>query len=137
MNPYLQPVSEDCMPTSSCVSERFSMRRWRVLGVPLAILGLALLTGPATAKDAPLSAVELYDGPSGPSYAIISGIAINQKNEVRGCGASDKAIAKNTYNDAQKIVLAAGMSLEYTQSNGFVLTKDGTPGCVVPSNIKF
>jgi hypothetical protein len=125
------------MPTSICVSERTSLRQLRALGLPMALLGLVLLTDPATAKDAPLSAVELYDGPSGPAYVIISGVTINQKNEVRGCGATEKAIAKNTYGDAPKIVLAAGMSLEYTQSNGLVLTKDGTPGCVVPSNIKF
>jgi hypothetical protein len=29
------------------------------------------------------------------------------------------------------------MSLEYTASNGLSLIKDGQPGCVVPSNVKY
>jgi hypothetical protein len=108
------------------------------LRVPLsaALFALAIAAGPAPAKDAALSAVELYDGPNGPSYVLISDITINTKNEVRGCGTST-TIAKNAYGDLPKIVLAPGMSLEYTASNGLALTRDGSPACVVPSNVKF
>jgi hypothetical protein len=101
-----------------------------------AALGLGLFAGQALAKDAPLSAVELYDGSSGPSYVLISDITINTKNEVKECPSSS-AIPKNAYGDLQKIVLGPGMSLEYTQSNGLSLTKDGSSACVVPVNVKY
>ncbi len=101
-----------------------------------ALLSLSFASVSAYGKDAPLSAVELYDGPSGPAYVLISDVTINTKIELRGCGSSDK-ITKNAYGDSQKVVLGPGMSLEYTAADGLVLTKDGAPSCVAPSNVKF
>lgn len=124
------------MAPSILISKKALIPNLPAVGFYLALFAAAIVTAPALAKDAPLSAVELYDSPSGPSYVLISDITINTKNEVRGCGSSDK-IAKNAYGDLPKIVLGAGMSLEYTAANGLALTKDGAPACVVPSNVKF
>lgn len=128
------------MALSILIPQKNCFAKTRILRFFTPFLGLALFAGPAVApavaKDAPLSAVELYDGPSGPSYVLIADISINTKNEVRACGSSDK-IAKSAYGDLQKVVLSPGMSLEYTPANGLVLTKDGSPSCVVPSNVKF
>jgi hypothetical protein len=128
-------VSEDSMTPSRLAPKNRFPAPFRA-HFSVALLALAITAGSALAKDAPLSAVELYDGPNGPSYVLISDITINTKNEVRGCGSS-VTIAKNAYGDLPKIVLGAGMSLEYTASNGLALTKDGSPACVVPSNVKF
>jgi hypothetical protein len=124
------------MGTPMSVSVKSHGWKSRALHSVATLFSLSLLAAPVLAKDAPLSAVELYDGPSGPSYVLISDVTINTKIEVRGCGSSDK-IGKSAYGDLPKIVLASGMSLEYTQTNGLALTKDGSAACVVPSNVKF
>ena len=124
------------MAPSTQVSKRVSSRHFILGLLPIAVFSLALLPPTVSAKNPPLSAVELYDGPNGPAYVLISDITINTKNELRGCGSVDK-ITKNAYGDSPKIVLAAGMTLEYTQSNGLVLTKDGASSCVAPSNVRF
>jgi hypothetical protein len=141
MNPKSVQVPEGGMTPSRFVFKRSFIARWlsaRVSGVRVlvALFALAAMAAPAVAKDAPLAAIELYEGASGPAYVIISDVTINTKNEVRGCG-STAAIAKGAYGDLPKIVLGPGMSLEYTASNGLSLIKDGQPGCVVPSNVKY
>jgi hypothetical protein len=99
---------------------------------------LAVSGSGAYAKDAPLSAVALYDGANGPAYVLISDIQINQKAELRSCGSSaPRNIDKSTYNDAPKVFLAAGETLDYTADSGLSLTKDGISICVAPSNVKF
>ena len=120
---------------SICANLPVARRRGVRLAVTAA-LATAFLSSASLAKDAPLSAVELYDGPSGPAYVLISDVTINTKNEVRGCG-STASIPKGAYGDLPKIVLGPGMSLEYMQSNGLVLTKDGAASCVVPTNVKY
>lgn len=120
---------------STCPNPRIAGSR-TLRFVATAALATALFSGVSLAKDAPLSAVELYDGQSGPAYVLISDVTINTKNEVRGCG-STASIPKGAYGDLPKIVLSPGMSLEYTKSNGLSLTKDGATSCVVPSNVKY
>jgi hypothetical protein len=116
--------------------KRASNHHLAFASLAMAIFIAALWPRTVSAKNPPLSAVELYDGPNGPAYVLISDITINTKNELRSCGSGDK-ITKGAYGDSPKIVLAAGMTLEYTQSNGLVLTKDGAGSCVAPSNVKF
>ena len=127
--------SEDMVP-SRHIPNSVSIRHFHCRLLAMVLFTVALLVQSASAKDAPLSAVELYDGPNGPAYVLITAVTINNKNELRGCGSGD-AITKRAYGDSPKIVLAADMTLEYTQSDGLVLTRDGGSSCVAPSNVKF
>ncbi len=92
---------------------------------------------PVQARDvSTLTAVELYNGPSGPAYVQISEVMINGKDELRACG-SEATIDKSAYGKLDKVSLASGVTLEYLSGSGLALTKDGQTTCVVPSNLKF
>jgi hypothetical protein len=100
-------------------------------------LGLA---GPAArAKEASLTAIELYDGASGAAYVQLADILINGKAELRSCaGSESNPIDKSTYNKFPKLVPASGGVLE-RGSDGVMRygAGDGQAACVVPENIKF
>jgi hypothetical protein len=102
-------------------------------GLAICCLG-ALLVAPLCAKEPTLTAVELYRDASGPAYVLISGVVFNGKIEVRNCGTATK-IDKPAYGKMQKIILAAGMAIEYGK-DGLTLTSDKTSTCVVASNLK-
>ena len=103
--------------------------------VALFLASVAVL--PVQARDvSTLTAVELYNGPSGPAYVQISEVMINGKDELRACG-SEATIDKSAYGKLEKASLASGATLEYQSGGGLALTKDGQTTCVVPSNLKF
>jgi hypothetical protein len=93
-------------------------------------------TAPLLAKDAPLTAIELYTGSSGPAYVHITDVLINGKIELRSCNSTPK-IEKSAYGKLPKVFLAPGASLEYGADGVLVLTKDTVSSCVVPGNLKF
>ena len=98
-----------------------------------ALVAVSLL--PVQSKEAPLTAIELYDSPSGPAYVQITDVLINGKIEMRGC-ASTPSIDKSSYAKLQKVNLAVGDSLDYGTDGRLTLAKNATSTCVVPGNLK-
>jgi hypothetical protein len=90
----------------------------------------------AQAKDAPVSGIELYDGPNGAAYVQVTDLLINGKIELRTCTSATK-IDKSTYGRLQKITLTSATSLQRGLDGMLTLTKDSATVCVVPSNLKF
>src|ERR1700676_152416 len=104
---------------------------------PFCYIGLALVCGMcAQAKDAPVSGIELYDGPNGAAYVQVTDLLINGKIELRTCTSATK-IDKSTYGRLQKITLTSATSLQRGLDGMLTLTKDSATVCVVPSNLKF
>ena len=103
----------------------------------VALLFVAL-TGPALhSKEAPLTAIELFDGANGAAFVQISGLLINGKAEVRSCGGATQ-INKSTYGKLVKIQLNSSVtSLERDAQGTMNLTRGSAAECVVPSNLKF
>src|ERR1700730_15460220 len=106
--------------------------------VKLAILCLfvSLVVAPLRAKNASLTAIELYIGPNGPAYVHITDVLINGKFELRVCDSTPK-IDKSTYGRLAKVTLSAGASIEYGTDGVLTLKRDSTSSCVVPSDLKF
>ena len=102
----------------------------------LAILLLLLLSITTYAKDAPLTAVVLFDGPQGAAYVQISEASLNGKIEVRGCDGVSK-VDKNTYNGLSRLSLAGASSLQRGKDGVLTLTVNGKSSCILPSNLKF
>ena len=90
----------------------------------------------AQAKDGPVTAVALFDGPAGPAYAQIANVTLNAKTEVRICDGVPR-INKFAYDGMAKTQLAGAASLERVDDGTLVLTSGGKGICVVPSNLKF
>ncbi len=90
---------------------------------------------PIHAKEAPLSAIEIYNGPNGAAYLQISDVLINGKIEMRSCG-SATTIDKSSYGRLEKVTLATGMSLDYRSDGVLTLTNNSSSSCVVPINLK-
>ena len=75
----------------------------------LALVFVAL-TGPAVhSKDAPLTAIELFDGPNGAAFVQVTELLINGKAEVRSCGGATQ-INKSTYGKLIKIPLNSSVT---------------------------
>jgi hypothetical protein len=104
----------------------------------LIALLLVVLTSPAAfSKDAPLTAIELFDGPGGAASVQVTDLLINGKAEVRSCGGATQ-INKSTYGKLIKIPLNSSVtSLERDAKGVMNLTRGGAAECVVPSNLKF
>ena len=100
------------------------------------IVSIACLSTVAQAKDQPLTAIELYDGPKGAAYVQLTDVLINGKAELRGCGSS-QLIDKSTYGKLSKVSLAGAQSLERRNDGTLVLVQAGNASCVVPANLKF
>jgi hypothetical protein len=99
--------------------------------------GLAILLAPPLhAKDAALTAIELYNGSNGPAYVHITDVLINGKIELRSCSSTPR-IDKSTYGKLPKVILGPGASVEYGNDGVLMLTKESSSSCVVPSNLKF
>ena len=102
------------------------------------ILSLVVLTTPAArSKDAPLTAIELFDGSSGASFVQVTDLLINGKAEVRSCGGATQ-INKSTYGKLTKIPLNITVTSVERDAKGIMnLTRGTASECVVPSNLKF
>jgi len=87
------------------------------------------------AKEAPLNAIELYDGPNGAAYVQIAEFTINGKAEVRACGGVEK-IDKSGYSKLGKVLLSGATWLERGADGVMTITRDAVTTCVVPSNLK-
>jgi hypothetical protein len=89
------------------------------------------------AKDAPLSAIVLFDSPSGPAYVQITGATLNGKTELRTCDGVAK-FDKRSYDVMPRVQLKVGSVLQRTADGVLMLSMDATkPFCVVPNGIKF
>jgi hypothetical protein len=103
----------------------------------LALL-LVVLAAPAVhSKDAPLTAIELFDGPNGAAFVQVTDLLINGKAEVRSCGGATQ-INKSTYGKLVKIPLNSSVTSVERDAKGIMnLTRGSASECVVPSNLKF
>lgn len=90
-----------------------------------------------SAKDAPLSAIVLFDAASGPAYMQITGATLNGKTELRTCDGVAK-FDKRSYDVMPRVQLKVGAVLERTADGLLMLSMDGTkPFCILPNGIKF
>ena len=98
----------------------------------------ALLTSPAVhSKDAPLTAIELFDGPNGSAFVQVTELLINGKAELRSCGGATQ-INKSTYGKLIKIPLNSSVTSVERDAKGIMnLTRGSAAECVVPANLKF
>ena len=94
----------------------------------------------AMAKEQVLTAIELYDGPSGATYVLLNGVTISGKTEMRACkpcqgGPIDKA----TYSKLEKFQLTAGGKLERAADGvlRWTPTEGGEAVIVAPQSVKF
>ena len=103
------------------------------------ILGVGVLfSSCAFAKENPVTAIALFEGPSGPAYAQITGITLNGKSEIRVCdGVPGVKLNKTIYDNLLRIQLANGTALERGADGVLTLTVNSKPMCVVPSNLRF
>jgi len=131
--------------TGEIMTSRSTVQRINGLRSPLA--GILVAAGvclgwyapAASAKEAPLTAIELYDGPSGAAYVQLADVLINGKTEVRDCSPLGSAsVDKSSYNKMGKVLLAAGSVLE-RGADGVLRysSPSGQAICVVPANAKF
>jgi hypothetical protein len=105
----------------------------------LAVAGLGLVLPSAIAKDAPLTAIELYDGAKGPAYVQLGDVLINGKALVRDCSPMQSApMDKSAYSKLDKFLLAAGGVLD-RGADGVLhyQVAGGRQMCVVPEGVKF
>lgn len=96
----------------------------------------ALLSALAAAKETPVTAIALFDGPSGPAYAQITGLTLNGKSELRVCDGVDK-LNKAAYDTLLRVQLAGATYLERNAAGVLMLGINPKPVCIVPSNLKF
>lgn len=102
----------------------------------LASLFTALLATVAQAKDAPVTAIALFDAPSGPAYIQLAGLMLNGKTELRVCDGVAK-INKTAYDTLLRTQLVGATSLERGDDGILTLTTGAKSVCVVPGNLKF
>lgn len=89
------------------------------------------------AKDAPLSAIVLFDAPNGPGYVQIAGVSLNGKTELRVCDGVPK-IDKRSYDVLPRVQFKAATVLERNADGVLMLSMDGAkPFCVLPNGVKF
>jgi hypothetical protein len=121
------------------MQEARSQRSFLWKAVALTALGLSWNAPAALAKQASLTAIELYDGPSGAAYLQLGDVLINGKFEMRDCTPFQAgAIDKSAYGKMDKLALAPGGVVE-RGADGVLhyVTNQGTSLCVVPDNVKF
>jgi hypothetical protein len=89
------------------------------------------------AKDAPLSAVVLYNAPGGPAYVQVTGVTLNGKTELRVCDGVT-TVDKHGYDAMPRVQIKLASVLERTAEGTLLLSLDGgKPVCVLPNGIKF
>jgi hypothetical protein len=126
--------------TSDILVDGLAERRRFLAGIlVLAALGMAWVTPLAMAKDVPLMAIEVYDGPSGAAYVQLTDVLINGKIEMKDCTPfQNAAVDKSTYGKMGKVVLGVGGVLERGGDGVMRYTPGGgATVCVVPVNLKF
>jgi hypothetical protein len=118
----------------SVSSIRISVFTAAVFGV----LGLVSFAPPAMAKEASLTAIELYDGPNGSAYVELAEVLVNGKAELRECSVTDATVDKSAYGKMPKVVMVPDGILE-RGADGILRYSTGQKKdtCVVPVNVKF
>ena len=106
--------------------------------VSLRVLALAFAVSSLTAwaKDAPLTAIALYDTSKGAAYLQLTDILINGKAELRGCSDPAQKIDKSAYGKLPKVGIAGATALARGPNGVMLLVREGVATCVVPANIK-
>ena len=99
------------------------------------ILAMLLATS-GSAKENPVNAIALFDGPSGPAYVQITGLTLNGKSELRVCDGVPR-LNKTAYDGLLRVQLASGTAMERNAEGVLMLSMNAKPVCVVPSNLKF
>jgi len=103
----------------------------------LSLLLIVLVVPAVQSKDAPITAIELYDGPNGAAFVQLTGLLINGKAEVRSCTGVTQ-INKSNYGKLLKVALSPSLtSLERDAKGTMTLTRGTESECVVPTNLKF
>jgi len=105
----------------------------------LAAVGAGWVAPAAAAKDAPLTAIELYDGPSGAAYVQLADVLINGKAEMRDCSLiGNGGVDKYAYSRMGRVMLTPGGVLE-RGSDGVMRYSSGSGRavCVLPVNMRF
>jgi hypothetical protein len=108
----------------------------RIAAVLMVCLGF--WSGMGRAKENGLTAIELYDGPSGAAYVQLTNVLISAKLELRVTGSADTPMDHGSYNKLNKTTMSVGGVLERGADG--VLRYTGTDGqtvIVVPMNAKF
>jgi tetratricopeptide (TPR) repeat protein len=101
------------------------------------LLLIALVVPAVQSKDAPITAIELYDGSNGAAFVQLTGLLINGKAEVRNCTGVTQ-INKSNYGKLPKVALSSSLtSLERDAKGTMTLTRGAESECVVPTNLKF
>src|SRR5947209_6129900 len=99
---------------------------------------LLVLCLPVAAKDsAPsVTAIILYDTPSGPASVQVTGLMFNGKTDLRVCDGLTK-FDKRTYDGIPHIQPAAGTSLDRDAHGNLTLNVNSEHVCIVPNGVKF
>ncbi|HWS18215.1 MAG TPA: hypothetical protein VN223_09375, partial [Candidatus Elarobacter sp.] len=89
------------------------------------------------AKDAPLSAIVLFNAPDGPAYAQVTGVTLNGKTELHVCDGVP-TLDKHSYDSLPRVQMKLASVLERTADGTLTLATDGAkPICVLPNGVKF
>jgi len=105
----------------------------------LAFVVFTLSVSPLMAKEPSLTAIEIFDGPSGATYLILGDVLINGRAKMRECNACELApVDKATYGKLGMLVLGPGGVLA-RGADGILRYSvgDGTLKIVVPLNARF
>ena len=98
---------------------------------------LVALAHTSFAKDAPLSAIVLFNAPNGPAYVQVTGATLNGKTELRVCDGLS-TLDKRSYDVLPRVQIKLASVLERTADGTLMLRMDGAKSiCVLPNGIKF
>ena len=105
--------------------------------MPFVCLLFLALAHNSFAKDAPLSAIVLFDAPNGPAYVQVTGVTLNGKTELRVCDGVP-TFDKHGYDLLPRVQIRLASVLERTADGTLMLAQEGAkPICVLPNGIKF
>jgi hypothetical protein len=111
-------------------------RRVRVAAILTAFLGFVV--GVSQAKENGLTAIVIYDGPSGAAYVQATNLTIAGKLEMRVSNTAETPMDHGFFNKLGKITLGVGGTLERGRDGVLRYTgPDGKTVVVVPLNAKF
>lgn len=125
------------MTSQRCGEEQSLERLLRALLVAMLCM---LAASTAMAKEVTLTAIELFDGPSGATYVLLNSVTINGKTEMRACRpCQESPIDKLTYSKLDKFQLTPGGKLERTADGAlrWTATEGGEAFIVAPLNVKY
>jgi len=114
-------------PNHSAVTYRGSS-----LFILLAVLAMAVFS---SAKEKSLTAILLYEGPSGPAYEQLTDVTLNGKTEVYVCSKESK-LDNSGYRKLPRTSLANGLELQRDSDGALVMKTTEGLTCIAPENLK-